>query len=114
MALRHRCYLTPPEVAALLRVSPDKVLGWIRRAELRAFNVSDGTRPRYRIRRADLEGFLKRREVMPRLDCNSSRAELPVGGRLDSDLGKRLAKRGQAELVLGDYFRLRDGRILFF
>src|SRR5262245_40558605 len=34
-------YLTPPEVAKLLRVSQQKVLGWISRAELRAVNVGN-------------------------------------------------------------------------
>jgi hypothetical protein len=30
--------LTPPEIAKFLRVSPEKVLGWIRRAELAAIS----------------------------------------------------------------------------
>jgi hypothetical protein len=37
------CYrfLTPPEIAKILRVKVDKVLDWIRRAELRAVNVGN-------------------------------------------------------------------------
>jgi len=52
-------YHTPPEVARRLRVNAEKVLGWIRRGELRAVNVADrlGRRPRYRIALADLLAF---------------------------------------------------------
>ncbi len=60
-----KSYLTPPEIAKLLRVSSEKVLGWIRKAELTAINVGDGNRPRYRIRREDLDSFLRSREVQP-------------------------------------------------
>jgi len=58
-------YLTPPEVAKLLRVRIDKVRGWIRRGELAAVDVSEtiGGRPRYRIARDDLDAFLRRRQV---------------------------------------------------
>jgi len=48
-------FLTPPEIAKLLRVSSEKVLGWIRKAELKAVNASEGFLPRYRIRREDLD-----------------------------------------------------------
>ena len=60
-------YLTPPEAAKELRVSPDKVLTWIHSGELRAFDVSAarGQRPRWRIARADLDDFLARRAATP-------------------------------------------------
>ena len=35
-------FLTPPEIAKLLRVSPDKVLAWIRSTKLRAIIVGIG------------------------------------------------------------------------
>jgi excisionase family DNA binding protein len=54
-----RPYLTPPAIARLLRVSPDKVLGWIRRGELRAVDVSDSLRPRYPVSPDDLDAFLE-------------------------------------------------------
>jgi len=57
--------LTPPMIAARLGVKPARVIGWIRRGELRGFNLSDGTRPRYRISEADLEVFLQRRAAGP-------------------------------------------------
>jgi excisionase family DNA binding protein len=56
--------LTPPVVARILGVDPSKVLGWIRRGELRAVNVatSSGGRPRWRIAPSDLKAFLQRRQ----------------------------------------------------
>ena len=54
--------LTVTEAAKLLRVSRDKVLGWINSSRLRAVNTARGQgRPRYRIARADLENFLEGR-----------------------------------------------------
>lgn len=60
-------FLTPPDVARMLDVSPDKVISWCRTGELRAVNMaaSLATRPRYRIKRADLEAFLERRTIGP-------------------------------------------------
>ena len=60
-------YLTPPQIAKQLAVDAAKVLGWIRRGELRATNVADraGGRPRWRIAQMWLEEFLRRREASP-------------------------------------------------
>jgi excisionase family DNA binding protein len=58
-------FLTPPEVAKQLRVTPQKVITWIRRGELGAVNVSDRVRPRYRVNRVSLNKFLERRKVRP-------------------------------------------------
>src|SRR5437868_6901944 len=60
-----RQYLTPPDIAKLLRVSPEKVLGWICRGELKAVNVSNGFRPRFRVSRDKLDAFFAAREVQP-------------------------------------------------
>ena len=49
--------LTPPEIAKYLKVNRDKVLEGIHNGELRATNVSNGARPRYRIDEADFEEF---------------------------------------------------------
>jgi excisionase family DNA binding protein len=51
--------LTPPEIAELLRVKPERVRAWIRSGRLRAIDVSQpgSTRPRFRIDPADLEKF---------------------------------------------------------
>ena len=59
-------FLTPPQVAKVMGVNPDKVRAWIRAGTLRATDVSEGTRPRYRVARTDVERFLEgRRKVTP-------------------------------------------------
>ncbi len=59
--------LTPRELAGILRVSPDKVLGWIRSGELRALNTSSVRcgRPRYVILPHHLDEFTQRRQAGP-------------------------------------------------
>ncbi len=56
-------YLTPPQVAKMLGCKAEKVIGFIRRGELRAPNIADklAGRPRYRIAAQDLQDFLDRR-----------------------------------------------------
>lgn len=58
-------YLTPPEIAKLLRCRESKVLGWIRSGRLAAVNLSESRRPRYRIGRQALDDFLVGRAVSP-------------------------------------------------
>lgn len=59
-------FMTPPEVAERLGVSPERVIGWIRGGKLRASNLSDGSkRPRFRISPDALDDFLRSREVLP-------------------------------------------------
>lgn len=58
-----RGVLNPPDVAERLRVSPDTVHGWIRSGQLKASNLAaPGRRPRYKIRREDLDNFLAKRQ----------------------------------------------------
>lgn len=114
MEERQSRYLIPREIATRLRVSPEKVLGWIRRGELCAINVSNATRPRYRIDKDDLEAFLRRREVQPPLPRRRRKREPPKGGPLDPELGKQLVKEGKACLVFGKYYRVWNGITLFF
>ena len=57
-------FLTPPQISRQLGVSAEKIIGWIRRGELKAADVSDKPgvgRPRYRIDPADLVTFLNSR-----------------------------------------------------
>jgi excisionase family DNA binding protein len=82
------CFLTPPEVAKRLRVSPTKILAWIRRGELKAVNVSDGSRPRFRISPTDLLAFLTAREVQPAAKHYLRRREPPKGGPIEPSLVK--------------------------
>jgi len=55
--------LTAPEVARRLRVSPDKIVAWIKAGELQGFNVAlrRNGRPRYRISLDALLDFERRR-----------------------------------------------------
>lgn len=59
--------LTPPELAAQLGVSVDKILTWIHSGELRAVNLATrlGGRPRFRIDPADVAEFENRRVARP-------------------------------------------------
>jgi excisionase family DNA binding protein len=59
--------LTPPQIAARLGVSPDKVLAWIKSRELRAFNAATRPygRPRWLVDEADLADFERRRSAVP-------------------------------------------------
>jgi len=56
-------FFTPPKVAELLGVSPDKVLFWIHTEQLAAANLAETPerRPRWRISRSDLEQFIASR-----------------------------------------------------
>jgi Helix-turn-helix domain len=59
--------LTPRELAGILRVSPDKVLGWIRAGELPALNTSSARcrKPRYVVLPHHLVEFERRRQAGP-------------------------------------------------
>jgi excisionase family DNA binding protein len=52
-------WLTPPAVARQLGVTNSKVLTWIRSGHLRAVNLSDRGRPRWKISPEDLAAFLE-------------------------------------------------------
>jgi excisionase family DNA binding protein len=109
-------FLTPSEIARRLRVSSERVMGWIRTAELRAVNLGDSRRSKYRVRPADLESFLTRREVQsptPR-HRRSTTPPRPDGGPIDPELGEKLLKTGQAAKVHGTYYRRHNGIILFY
>jgi hypothetical protein len=52
-------------VAKELRVSPDTVLHWVRTKQLTAANIATGSRPRWIIKRSDLDVFLTSRQPEP-------------------------------------------------
>jgi len=58
--------MTPQEFARYLRVTTQKVLGWIHRGELTATNVAsrDSGRPRYRITADDAARFQQQRAIL--------------------------------------------------
>ncbi len=108
-------YVTPNEIAKSLRVSRDKVVGWIRRGELVAANVGEGRLPRYRVSPHYLHEFLKAREVpQPSRRVERRRRQAPPGGPLDPVLGEELLKTGQAVKDFGKYYRLWEGQVLYF
>ena len=57
-------WLTPPAIAEELGIRQSKIAAWIASGELIAVDLSEsrGGRPRWRIRRSDLEAFLLRRQ----------------------------------------------------
>jgi transposase len=57
--------LTPNELAKLLRVSPDRIRGWIRTGQLRALNVAStrSGRPRFIVLPDYLREFEQRQQV---------------------------------------------------
>jgi hypothetical protein len=52
-------YLTPPQVAKQLGTDANRVLLWIRSGALKAFNLSEGDRPRWKVSPEDLAAFLE-------------------------------------------------------
>ncbi len=69
-------FITPPKIARLLKTSVDQVHGWISSGELKAINLSNGNRPRWKIRPSDLETFLETRSN------RTNRSEAPKVKRL--------------------------------
>ncbi|MCA9028265.1 MAG: helix-turn-helix domain-containing protein [Planctomycetaceae bacterium] len=59
-------FWTPPQLARLWGVSPDKVLNWIRSGELEATDMatSRAGRPRYRISNESIVAFQRKRSVV--------------------------------------------------
>lgn len=59
-------YFTPPQLAKLWGVSPEKVYAFIRSGQLRAINLASrqGGRPRYAIDPADVAEFEGSRQVV--------------------------------------------------
>jgi hypothetical protein len=61
-------FFTPPEIAARLRVKPERVVSWIRRGELTGVNLAErgSKRPRYRVSQIALDAFLAARQECPK------------------------------------------------
>ncbi len=63
-----RTKVTPPQLAAEWGIDPEKIIGWIRRGELRAVNVAScakGKRARWLIDREDIAAFEAARSSKP-------------------------------------------------
>ena len=109
-------FLTPPEIAKLLRVSNEKVYGWIRRGDLRAVNLGNKSRPRFRIAREHFDSFLESRTVQPPPPRQRRQKQpvMPEGGPIDPERGEELLKKGQARKVGNVYYRIWNGMPLYF
>jgi excisionase family DNA binding protein len=57
--------ITPAQLAKRWGVDVKKVLGWIHSGKLRAIDVSNGSRPRFKIDEADIEDFDRRKTWRP-------------------------------------------------
>ncbi len=51
-------FSTPPTLARRAGVAREKIIAAINRGELRAINLSDGTRPRWRVAEEDWQAWL--------------------------------------------------------
>jgi excisionase family DNA binding protein len=58
-----RLAFSPTELAKSLRVSRGRIMQWIKSGRLRAVNISDATRPSYRVEADALREFLDSRAV---------------------------------------------------
>ncbi len=72
---------TPPQIARRYGIGLPKVLGWIKRGELRAVNVADRAdgQPRFRVSPTDLAIFEQRRSATPEPKVTRRRRRLPDG-----------------------------------
>lgn len=64
---RERDYLRPPQVAEMLSVTHATVITWIRSGMLAASDLAlpGSSRPRFFVRREDLDQFIESRAVTP-------------------------------------------------
>jgi len=88
MATVAKTKLTPPEVARLWGIGPDKVVHWIKAGELAAIDASTnrGQRPRYLIDINDLRDFESRRSATSRppwCTCTQPRPAWSANGARD-------------------------------
>ena len=72
-------YLTPPELAKLWRVSPEKVIAMIRGGQLAAVNLASrgSRRPRYRISRDAIRAFEQGQAPIPKATPGPRRQSKP-------------------------------------
>lgn len=67
--------MSAPALARFLKVSRDKVNGWINDGQLIAINTGDGSRPRWRILPRDLTTFLEARRRAKAIPARRQRAK---------------------------------------
>lgn len=72
-------WFTPPRVARFLGVHVDKVRGWIATGELKATNLGNKTRPRWRLSSDAIESFLAARSNQTPPKATRRRRRKPDG-----------------------------------
>ena len=70
-------WLTPPQVAKMIGVKPDKILYWIHTGQLPAVNVAkkEGGRPQYAVTATGLDVFTTRRSTRPPVKVKRARPQ---------------------------------------
>jgi excisionase family DNA binding protein len=60
-------WLSPPQIAQVVGVTPEKIIAMIRSGELRAIDVATrgSRRPRFRVTPEDLDAWARGREAVP-------------------------------------------------
>ena len=74
-------FYTPPEIAKFLRTDPHKVLDWINSGRLKAINLADGQRPRWKVCPDDLQRFLDSKSNQVNTASKRKRRDLPQPSR---------------------------------
>ena len=59
-------FYTPPQLAKKYNIDPNRIRGFIEAGKLRAINLSNATRPRYRITEDDWDDFLNSCQTCPK------------------------------------------------
>lgn len=71
-------FLTPPRIARMVGVGADKVSAWIAAGELKATNVSQSSRPRWKVHPDDLQRFLDGRSNQAPAKSRRRRRDIPT------------------------------------
>jgi hypothetical protein len=71
-------FLSPPQIAKILGIGPEKVLHYIATGELRAINTSLSDRPRWKIDPVDFESWKRGRSNQPKQESTRRRRSIPT------------------------------------
>ncbi len=88
--------MTVAEVRKTLRVSPNKVLRWIKTGKLKASNISTTGRPVYRIARSELDRFRNLIAVEPERKVERRRSIRPSEKFFDAATGGLIRRKFEA------------------
>ncbi len=72
-------WYTVPQIARGIRIREAKLIADIRAGKLAGINISEGTRPRYRIARQALAEYLENKQVRPAPRATRRSRQRPAG-----------------------------------